>query len=240
MARSTGGSSSGQQAPIVAELGRPETPEETAERKAASSRRYRESKTSINLVVALVASLAIVLITVMIVVRPAPPPADPVDYAAIATQVQADIGDVVANPELGSDWTANAARVSTGADGVTRWYVGFVTPESGFAAVTQGIDANPTWLATTLEGGFATGTTTISGHTWDIYDRRDGDDIGNFAYAMATVIGTSTVVLHGTASDEEFAELAAAVSASMTPGEAADGTHSSDSTHSSDRTEETP
>ncbi|MBF0671650.1 MAG: DUF4245 domain-containing protein [Salinibacterium sp.] len=227
---------------MVAELGRPETPEETAARKAASSRRYRESKTSINLLVALFASLALVLVTVMIVVRPAPPPADPVEYSEIASQVQADIGEVVADPALGSDWVANAARVSKGADGVSRWYIGFVTPEKDFAAITQGIDANPTWLAATLEGGFATGTATIAGQDWDIYDRRDGDDIGNFAYAMATVIGTSTIVLHGTASDEEFAELAAAVTASMSSDSTAssDSTTSSGSTTSSDSTEETP
>ena len=37
---------------VVAELGRPETPDETAARKAASSAAYRSSKTVRNLVVA--------------------------------------------------------------------------------------------------------------------------------------------------------------------------------------------
>lgn len=201
--------------PIVAELGRPETPEETAARKAASSKRYRDSKTSLNLVVALVASLAIVLVTVMIVVRPAPPPAEPVDYAGIAAQVQRGYEATIASPALSEEWRSNSARIETGRDGVPVWYIGFVTPKGDFAAVTQGIDANPTWVAATLEGGFATGTTTVGQVTWDVYDRRSNDDIGNFAYAMTTVIGDSTLVLHGTADDDEFTELAEAVARSM-------------------------
>ena len=45
---------------IVAELGRPETPQETADRKAASSARYRSSKTFRNLVAALLITIAVV------------------------------------------------------------------------------------------------------------------------------------------------------------------------------------
>ena len=39
---------------IVAELGRPETPDETAERKAETSRKHRAGQTTFNLVVALI------------------------------------------------------------------------------------------------------------------------------------------------------------------------------------------
>ena len=47
---------------IVAELGRPETPQETADRKAASSARYRSSKTFRNLVAALLITIAVVAV----------------------------------------------------------------------------------------------------------------------------------------------------------------------------------
>lgn len=201
-------------APIVAELGRPETPEEMAARKAASSKRYRDSKTSLNLVIALIASFAIVLITVAIVVRPSAPEGEAIDYRAIAAQVQPGYDATIASPDLPDDWRANDARITTGADGVTAWYIGFVTPAGDFAAVTQGIDANPTWLAATLRNGFATTTATIDGRTWDIYDRRDSEAPGNLAYAMSTEIDASTFALFGTASNEEFITLAAAVAAS--------------------------
>ena len=59
---------------IVAELGRPETAEETAQRKAENSRKHRANQTALNLVGATVASLAIVAFLVIVVVRPAPAP----------------------------------------------------------------------------------------------------------------------------------------------------------------------
>ena len=46
---------------IVAELGRPETPDETAARKAESSRVHRESQNTRNLVAALIVTIAIVM-----------------------------------------------------------------------------------------------------------------------------------------------------------------------------------
>src|SRR5690606_28187846 len=56
--------------PIVAELGRAETPQETAERKAAASATRRTNQTALNLFIAVLASLAIVAFLVMVVVRP--------------------------------------------------------------------------------------------------------------------------------------------------------------------------
>ena len=57
----------GKQPAIVAELGRPETPEETAARKAENSRKRRANQTAFNLIVATIASLGIVLFLVVVV-----------------------------------------------------------------------------------------------------------------------------------------------------------------------------
>ena len=54
---------------VVAELGRPETPSETAARKAESSRVYRSSQTFRNLIAALLASVAVVLVIAFAVPR---------------------------------------------------------------------------------------------------------------------------------------------------------------------------
>lgn len=213
MARSIGnsGAPAASAAPIVAELGRPETPQETADRKAATSRRHRENQTALNLVVALGASLIIMLIIVLIVVRPDQAAPEPVDYAVVATQAQASTGEPLVSPELPTGWNSNSARLGTGADGVSTWYIGFVTPARDFAAISQGIDANPTWRAAQLDDALATGTQTISGIRWDVYDRRDAEDPGNLEYALAATIGASTFVLFGTAEPAEFETLAAAV-----------------------------
>ena len=54
---------------IVAELGRPETPEETAARRAENSLKHRQRQTVQNLILALGASLLVVLVIVLIVPR---------------------------------------------------------------------------------------------------------------------------------------------------------------------------
>lgn len=213
MARNTGNTDA-PGAPIVAELGRPETPQETADRKAATSRKHRENQTALNLIVALGASLAIMLIIVLIVVRPDQAPPAPVDYKAIAAQAQGSTDETLVSPELPDGWNSNSAQLGKGADGVSTWYIGFVTPAEDFAAVSQGIDANPTWLAAQLDNALATGTQTIDGIRWEVYDRRDAEDPGNLEYALASTIGASTIVLFGTAQPDEFETLAAAVVAS--------------------------
>ena len=75
--------------PIVAELGRAETPEETAARKAAATARHRGNRSVFSLIFALLASFGIVAFLVLVVVRPdAGPTQQPVDYLAAADDAQ--------------------------------------------------------------------------------------------------------------------------------------------------------
>jgi hypothetical protein len=203
--------------PIVAELGRPETPEETAARKAQTSRLHRANQTTLNLVAALVVCLGVVLLIVLVVVRPAPEPREPIDYAGIAQQAQPGVEEPLVSPELPDGWSANSAKMETTA-GVTSWYIGLITPSTQFIGVRQGIDANPTWLANQLDFSRGSGAIDIDGVTWQLYDNRDRDDAGNLAYVMTAEDGASTVVLFGTAPDSEFETLAASVSAELTDG----------------------
>ena len=199
---------------IVAELGRPETPEETAARKAENSRKHRANQTLLNLVGATVASLAIVLFLVLVVVRPAPVAPDPIDYVTIAADAQSSVTEPLVAPTLPPGWSANAARFGTTAE-VPSWYVGFVTPSTQFIAFTQGIDANPTWQSAVLDNASESGSTTIDGIDWTVYDQRDAADPGNFAYSMAATVEGSTFLLHGTAPTDEFEILAASIAAEI-------------------------
>ena len=203
-------------APIVAELGRPETREETAARKAETSRKHRANQTMLNLVVALIASLAIVLFLVVVVVRPEPAGVAEVDYLTVAEQAQVDADEPLIAPTLPPGWYANDARFENVAE-VPSWYIGLITPKTQFVALVQGIGANPTWQASVLDGATQTGTTTIDGVEWSVFDNRDSDDPGNFAYSLAATFGESTVLLHGTADDVAFETLASAVAAEVTP-----------------------
>lgn len=201
---------------IVAELGRPETPQETATRKAETSRLHRSNQTALNLVAALVVSLGVVLLIVLVVVRPDPAPRASVDYQATAAEAQTSVDAPLASPSLPADWSANSAKLETSSDDVTSWYIGFVTPTDQFVAVRQGLDANSTWLAAQLGFSKASGTATIDGVTWQLYDNRASrDDQGNLAYVMTTELAGSTFVLFGTAPDSEFETLAASLAAQL-------------------------
>jgi hypothetical protein len=198
---------------VVAELGRPETPEETAARKAENSRNHRQRQTVRNLVLALGASLLVVLVIVLIVPRSDAPIEPDIDVAAVAEQAQIAIDDELAIPELPEGWRANAAEIrSSAADGVTAWYVGYLTPSDEYIGLYQGVEANPTWVAELLSRTLATGTTTIDGIEYTVYDNRESsDDVGNARYALTTEAGGTTFVLLGTATEAEFATLAMAL-----------------------------
>ena len=198
---------------VVAELGRPETPEETAARQAENSLKHRQRQTVTNLVLALGASLLVVLALVLLVPRSDAPIERDVDVAAVAEQAQVVSDDPLAVPELPEGWRANAAELRTSnVDGVTAWYAGYVTPSNEYAGMYQGLDANPTWAAGLLARTLATGITTVDGVEWTVYDNRDaGDDVGNARYGLMTEAGGSIFVLLGTATPEEFEDLAAAL-----------------------------
>jgi hypothetical protein len=198
--------------PIVAELGRAETPQETAERKATSSARRRSNQTALNLFIAVIASLAIVAFLVIVVVRPDRTPLyDPVDYLAAAEDAAGVVDEPIAAPALPEKWSANHAELRTGSDGVTAWSVGFTTPAERYLAIVQGIDANASWVADQVRGARPGAIVEIAGLSWTSYDRRDASDPGNVAYALVTTSGDSTIVLAGTADDAEFEALATAI-----------------------------
>jgi hypothetical protein len=198
---------------VVAELGRPETPEETAARKAENSRNHRQRQTLFNLVLALGASLLVVLVIVLLVPRSDAPIEPAIDVAAVAEQAQIAIDDPLAVPELPEGWRANAAEIrSSATDGVTAWYVGYLTPSDEYIGLYQGVEANPTWVAGLLSRTLATGTTTIDGIEYTVYDNRESsDDVGNARYALTTEAGGTTFVLLGTATEAEFTTLATAL-----------------------------
>lgn len=207
---------------IVAELGRPETPEEAAARQAESSRRYRTSKTFPNLVWALLVCLGVVLLIVLLVPRDDAPVVRDLDVAQIAQGAQAASSEPLAVPAVPDGWKANSAELRQGQDGVVEWYAGYVIPDgagnaSEYAGFSQGIGANPTWVLERTGKRTPTGTVDLSGRAWDVYDYTSlsVEDAGNSRYALATVWGGSTIVVYGSGSPEHVTALAQAVSASL-------------------------
>ncbi|HEY5224688.1 MAG TPA: DUF4245 domain-containing protein [Microbacteriaceae bacterium] len=202
--------------PVVAELGRPETPQETAARKAENSQNHRSRQTVNNLVYSLLATLAIVAVIILMVPRATTLTQTNVDFASIAATGQGSEPDPLAVPKLSKAWTSNSAELRTGGNGVDSWYVGLITPSRQYIGFTQGFKANDTWLSQLLEDTSGTGAATIDGVTWTVYDNRNSaKDVGNVEYALTAESGASTYVLLGTAKPGEFDTVARSLAAQI-------------------------
>ena len=195
--------------PVVAELGRPETPEETATRKAEFSRAYRSSQTIRGLVAALIATLAIVAVIVFAVPRGEPASPQTIDVARIAADVETTMGSPVIVPIDDDFWRVNAAGLTSGATVV--WDVTLAPAsenERGFVKFAQAFDADSSWAPQRLNGIAPTDTTTIGGLEWDVYSLGDAGAKQNITYAIGTQAGADYVLLYGSRSADSTAELA--------------------------------
>ena len=194
--------------PIVAELGRAETPAEESHRKASSRAERSRNQTPLAFVGAILASLAIVAVLVAVVVRPDPPEDFLlVDYARVASEAQPAMDGELVVPVLPDGWRANRAEIDTGtSDGVDAWRIGFLTPGGQYIGFSQGLDPNPSWTAEELDGSRSTGTALFGDREWTVYDQRDADDPGNLAYALVTEADGTTIVLAGTGLCELFGQ----------------------------------
>jgi hypothetical protein len=197
---------------VVAELGRPETPDETAARKAESSRLYRSSQTTRNLVAALIATLVVVAVIIFAVPRGTPPEQDPLDVSAAAARVSDSEGRIAIAPELPDDWTATRATID--GDGSLRTWLILTTPTDeevrGFLRIAQGFDADEAWPARVLSGAAPVGTVTIDGIEWDRYEL-DPSRTENISDALATVAGADTILIYGEADDATLEQVAGSV-----------------------------
>jgi hypothetical protein len=193
---------------IVAELGRPETPDEAAARKAESSRIYRSSQNTRNLIAALLVTLAVVAVIIFGVPRGTPPEAERIDVAAVARSVESAEGRPVIVPDVPEEWLVNRASIE--GDATPAWTIVYVPDETtGFLRVAQGFDADPAWTSRVLSGAAVDDTVTIGGIEWDRYDIADPSRAGNISAALSTQAGTDIVLVYGSA-DGATLELAAA------------------------------
>ena len=179
---------------------------------AAAKRRARQ--TLINLLLSLAATSAIVLALVLAVPRSDTNLIKPVDYVSVAQSAAESSNKPILVPELiGQDWWSNSARWnSSSVDGVANWYVGFVGPKNQYLGLTQAFDSNPTWLALKLGQTQRTGSETIDGRLWEIFQNPEpGETPKTMDYVMVTSVGPDQIFVYGTAGIAEFKAFAALV-----------------------------
>ncbi len=202
---------------VVAELGRPEPPEETAARKAADSRRHRAKQTFRNLLYSLIVTVATVAVIVALVPRSNTTILPDVDYGAAAAEAQGGFPQTLVVPDLPTAWKSNDAEIRpAGRDGVAVWYIGLITPSNRYIGISQGIDANPTWLDETLQSAPEVSSEEIGGLEWTLYDNSQADEPGNVVLAASAVDGDSTYAIYGTADANELRTASDAVAAART------------------------
>ncbi|NYE19839.1 DUF4245 family protein [Microbacterium immunditiarum] len=196
---------------VVAELGRPETPEEAAERKAVHSAAYRSSQNLRNLIAALIVTLGVVLVVVFAVPRGTPPPREDIDVAAVAERISENEGRQIIVPDVPGEWRVNVASVE--GDTTRAWTIVYVPgEEQGFVRVAQGFDADPAWTTRVLRGADADETVTIDGVAWTRYDIADAEAAGNVTSALSAQAGPDVVLVYGNAPEADIERTAESVS----------------------------
>ncbi|MCC4906805.1 DUF4245 family protein [Microbacterium sp. cx-59] len=195
---------------VVAELGRPETPDETAARKAESSRIYRSSQTFRNLIAALIATLVVVAVVFFGVPRGTPVAPVAIDVAEVAQRISAAYERPVIVPDVPDDWSVNAAQLE--GDDVSAFTIVYAFGDTNGLRVAQAFDPDPAWASRTLSGETPDGTDTIDGITWDRYEISNPSRAGNISLALATSAGSDQILIYGNTD----ADTAASVASSLT------------------------
>ncbi|WP_458042152.1 MULTISPECIES: DUF4245 family protein [Bacteria] len=199
---------------VVAELGRPETPDETAARKAESSRVYRSSQTFRNLIAAIIVTVVVVFIVIFGVPRGELPERESIDPAPIAEQATESLGRSVIVPAVPSDWRVNVAEVSSDG-GSSSWSIAYVPDDEGFIRFAQAFDTDEVWARSALAGSSPTDSVQIAGIEWDVFEPADPSRAANISYALGTQAGSDYVLLYGAVSPEQAAELATIVASDV-------------------------
>ena len=199
---------------VVAELGRPETPDETAARKAESSRVYRSSQTFRNLIAAIIVTVVVVFIVIFGVPRGELPERESIDPAPIAEQASESLGRSVIVPAVPSDWRVNIAEVASDG-GSSSWSIAYVPDDEGFIRFAQAFDTDEVWARSALAGTAPTETLQIEGVEWDVFEPADPSRAANISYALGTQAGADYVLLYGAVSPEQAAELATIVASDV-------------------------
>lgn len=199
---------------VVAELGRPETPDETAARKAESSRVYRSSQTFRNLIAAIIVTVVVVFIVIFGVPRGELPERESIDPTPIAAQATESLGRSVIVPTVPADWRVNIAEVSSDG-GSSSWSIAYVPDDEGFIRFAQAFDTDEAWARSALAGSAPDDTVQIDGVAWDVFEPADPSRAANITYALGTQAGPDYVLLYGAISPEQAAELASIVSSDV-------------------------
>jgi hypothetical protein len=178
---------------------------------SSSAAERRAKQTIRNLIYSMLVTLALTIAIVLVVPRDDGNRIQPIDYQEIAISAESSIDEEILTPAIPDNWWANAARIEKDLN-VQTWYIGFVTQDNQYIGLTQAFDSNPSWLANKLQGNWLDDVVTIGNREWEIWPTLNPSvPKGTKEYAMVHNYGNKSVVLYGTASEEDFRILASTI-----------------------------
>lgn len=181
----------------------------------SSAAERRAKQTVRNLIYSMLVTLSLTVVIVLLVPRDDTNRIQPVDYVGITQTVQASVTETLIAPNLPTDWWVNAARVEKDL-GIETWYVGYITPDDQYIGLTQAFESNPSWLANKLQGNWLDVVVEIEGRSWEIWPTLlPSIPKGTKEYAMVHNFGEQSVVLYGTATEDDFLKLATQISSDL-------------------------
>jgi hypothetical protein len=130
-----------------------------------------------------------------------------VDYATISQKAKADSGlEVITVTPPTNWWSNNASLTTNNIDTVPVFKAGFVGSDIKYIGYTQAFNANPTWLALSLNGKVITGEYSSKHYKWDIYESVvKNDPKKTMDYIMVlNHKDQDYVLLYGVADESEF------------------------------------
>jgi hypothetical protein len=172
-----------------------------------SAARHRARQTVINLILALGASIGLVVTLVLIVPRDDSSRIREIDYTAASQKAKADSGFEVITITPPENWWSNNAKLTTNnIDTVPVFKAGFVGSDIKYVGYTQAFNANPTWLALSLNGKVLTKEYSSKHYKWDVYESIiKNEPKKTMDYIMVlNYKDQDYVLLYGVAEDSEF------------------------------------
>jgi hypothetical protein len=172
-----------------------------------SAARHRARQTVINLILALGASIGLVVTLVLIVPRDDSSRIREIDYTAISQKAQEDSGfDVITITPPENWWSNNAMLTTNNIDTVPVFKAGFVGSDIKYIGYTQAFNANPTWLALSLNGKVLTKEYSSKHYKWDVYESIvKNEPKKTMDYIMVlNYKDQDYILLYGVAEDSEF------------------------------------
>ena len=172
-----------------------------------SAARHRARQTVINLILALGASIGLVVTLVLIVPRDDSSRIREIDYTAISQKAQEDSGfDVITITPPENWWSNNAMLTTNNIDTVPVFKAGFVGSDVKYVGYTQAFNANPTWLALSLNGKVLTKEYSSKHYKWDVYESIvKNEPKKTMDYIMVlNYKDQDYMLLYGVAEDSEF------------------------------------